>query len=255
MPAAATGPLGTGWMPMLDYLCALNGGCSLKELQVLLTNLDRRHWMLAHLRQSRIATTYLQRGEPSGQQEVRCDDLSAQNANVIYAFHGYLSITVLLSLFLLSITQPQTGSPISFCTLPSLTAPSLSALFDRVWGSHPAPLPPCGRWDVQRRRPQTDQQLWCWWEWRCGSSRATCLLLPTRAVGCLCGGTGSTSSATTHPDSAKGRNRLLLHIHSRTAAAAAGQCAKESEGGRRRRGEIRRMVDKLEHTPLLHHIK
>jgi hypothetical protein len=39
-------------------------------------------------------TTHLQRGVPSGQQEVRCDDLSAQNANVIYAFHGYLSITV-----------------------------------------------------------------------------------------------------------------------------------------------------------------
>jgi hypothetical protein len=79
---------------MLDYLCTLNGGCSLKELQVLLTNLDRRRWMLAHLRQSRIVTTHLQRGVPSGQQEVRCDDLSAQNANIIYAFHGYLSITV-----------------------------------------------------------------------------------------------------------------------------------------------------------------
>lgn len=90
----------SNWMPMLSYLCMLNK-CTVKELQVLLTNLECRRWMIDHLRHCQIYTTYLCKrrecyclASDEVEREVRCNDLSAQNANVIYAFRGYLSITV-----------------------------------------------------------------------------------------------------------------------------------------------------------------
>jgi PAZ domain. len=83
------------YVPLLDYLCAYMH-CSLKELQVLFSNLESRRRMLHHLRSlgpgGGLRTTHLQPVERNLQ--LHAHDLSAQNANLAFAFGGYLDITV-----------------------------------------------------------------------------------------------------------------------------------------------------------------
>jgi len=78
-------------VPLLDYLCAFMK-CSLKELQVLFSNLEARKRMLTHLITARLETTHLR--PPERNLPVHAHDLSAQNANMAFACGGYLNITV-----------------------------------------------------------------------------------------------------------------------------------------------------------------
>lgn len=140
---AKTEQLAHGWLPMLTYLCMINK-CTVKELQVLMTNLEWRKWTIEHLRHCQIYTTHLRKRTDCGgcsvkeeqqQLQVQCADLSAQNANLVYAFRGYLSITVSVCVCIQidPLNTCTIGSPILLCPASNQVALPLFAMPDRVW--------------------------------------------------------------------------------------------------------------------------
>ena len=81
----------TKQVPLLEHLC-MHFDCTLKGLQLHLTNLEMRHLILDYCRDLKIYTTHLR---PNARNPcVYCRDISIQNANYLHAMNGYLGITV-----------------------------------------------------------------------------------------------------------------------------------------------------------------
>ena len=78
-------------VPLLEHLC-MHFDCTLKGLQLHLTNLGMRHQILDYCRNLKIRTTHLRPN--SRNPRVYCQDISIQNANYLHALNGYLGITV-----------------------------------------------------------------------------------------------------------------------------------------------------------------
>lgn len=77
-------------IPLIDYLCD-KYKCSIRELQVMLTNVEARHDIINHLRYAVYLRTCHIR--PSHRNfPVRCNDLSTQSAADVQALGGYLDI-------------------------------------------------------------------------------------------------------------------------------------------------------------------
>ena len=81
----------TKLVPLLEHLCA-HFGCTLKGLQLHLTNVEMRHQILDYCRQVKIQTTHMRPKHRNPR--VHCQDISIQNANYLHALNGYLGITV-----------------------------------------------------------------------------------------------------------------------------------------------------------------
>ena len=78
--------------PLITYLRRLFD-CTLTQLQVHLTNVEKRIEILRHLRTyCLVFTTHLKPYRRNFR--VRCDDISVQNANFVQALNGYLGINV-----------------------------------------------------------------------------------------------------------------------------------------------------------------
>ena len=81
----------TKLVPLLEHLCA-HFNCTLKGLQLNLTNLEMRRWILDYCRQLKIHTTHIRPKHRNPR--VYCQDISIQNSSFLHALNGYLGITV-----------------------------------------------------------------------------------------------------------------------------------------------------------------
>ena len=78
-------------VPLLEHLC-MQFDCTLKGLQLHLTNLGMRRRILDYCRGLKLFTTHLHPKERN--LRVHCQNISIQNANYLHAMNGYLGITV-----------------------------------------------------------------------------------------------------------------------------------------------------------------
>jgi hypothetical protein len=80
------------FIPLLDHLCR-KYDCNIQQLQLLLFNIEARRRIIAELREGfELRTTHL---HPTTQNiQLRCDDFSCQTATNVFAFNGFLNITV-----------------------------------------------------------------------------------------------------------------------------------------------------------------
>jgi hypothetical protein len=77
------------FVPLIDYLCCRHN-CSIQELQLLLFFIGNRRRILEDLRRScDLKTTHLKQNLM-----IPCDDFTCQPATTVFAFNGYMNITV-----------------------------------------------------------------------------------------------------------------------------------------------------------------
>ena len=80
------------FIPLIDHLCR-QFQCNLQQLQLLLFNIDARRRIIAHLREGfELRTSHLRPATLNI--PLNCDDFSCQTATNVFAFNGFLNITV-----------------------------------------------------------------------------------------------------------------------------------------------------------------
>jgi hypothetical protein len=78
------------FVPLLDYLCCRHN-CTIQELQILLFFIGSRRRIIEDLRRAcDIKTVHLKEHNMI----VPCDDLTCQAATTVFAFNGFMNITV-----------------------------------------------------------------------------------------------------------------------------------------------------------------
>lgn len=127
-------------MPLIDYLCALNHGCSVGELQALFLSKGARGRMVTHLqKRCLLRTVHLRPTERNI--TLHAHNFSARSASLTFACGGYLNLTV--SLIRLSLKQwtnkyndgpsSASGTSIFFRKTWRSAAPSKSAHSGGIW--------------------------------------------------------------------------------------------------------------------------